>query len=284
MEVNEVVWNDSPFEQVLGIAFTSRGASDDETIWEQMLSKRLDFCKNECESNRVVCILRPKCEDRRYLDVLLLDEKFRKKLPEFCYGTRIDQIIKVDSHDKIPHDIYILTDDLITLLLRKKRKRRPFSTSLLQKTLKHVKKSFYVKEGSFILIEANETWYLVNTSQGLVLVNPQDVMITNIDLFHLLIKFYSEKNGCSAKLIVQGHFIEVIIQSESDSSPFKELSLLPTEVWDHVVAWEDKKVTLEFELPHVKAWRARSSLGEEDMGSTRLTVKLVRQILDPLFK
>ncbi len=239
---------DEPFMQVLSIAFNSRGATEDETIWHQMLAERLDFCKNDCESNRVVCILRPKCEDRRYLDILMLNDEFRKKLPEFCYGTRIDHLIKAESREHIPNDIYILLDDFISVLTRKKQKKRPFSSSLLNKALKSVKKSNYLKESNYMVIEANELQYLVFLSQGLVLVNPQKTIIPNLDVFTIMIRFYAEKNDCTSKVIHHGQFVEVILQSRAKKSPFRELGKLPLEILDYITEYSSGQIGLEFEV------------------------------------
>ena len=184
------------------------------------------------------------------------------------------------------YSMVLSTTKLKTLpMLRKKQKNRPFSTNLLQRTLKNVKKSFFVKKGNFILLEANDLIYLINPSQGLVLVNPQNTLITNIELFQLIIRFYSEKNNCISKTNVQGQFIEVTLQSKSERSPFKEITDLPAEVLDYIVASDDKELTLELELPSLRSWTPLSiNAGANNFKSGELTFKDLKALLTSIFK
>ena len=64
------------------------------TLWEEMVRDRRDFCLSKCQNNKVVNMLRPKCTDRRYLDVLLLKRETKKNMPMFCYSQRIKGLLR----------------------------------------------------------------------------------------------------------------------------------------------------------------------------------------------
>ncbi|MHA2166961.1 MAG: hypothetical protein ACXAAT_13965 [Candidatus Hodarchaeales archaeon] len=106
------------------------------TLWEEMIRDRRDFCLNKCQNNKVVNMLRPKCTDRRYLDVLLLKRESKKKMPMFCYSQRIKSLLRAfqEGEDLLP-DVYVYLDDYWKIIHEKQGKPLRTASDFLKRTL-----------------------------------------------------------------------------------------------------------------------------------------------------
>ena len=81
-------------------------------ILKSMLeSFREQICINECQFNRVVCILRPKCPQRHFQDLLLQSGYKHASIPQFCYSVRLKEL-----NESFTKDISLNTDINIFLI------------------------------------------------------------------------------------------------------------------------------------------------------------------------
>ncbi|MFX0207989.1 MAG: hypothetical protein ACFFDT_18530 [Candidatus Hodarchaeota archaeon] len=103
---------------------------------QEMINFRISRCKNECESKKVVCILRPLCPDRRFLDILISVDHPKKGLPLFCYGQRIKEIARIlkQSDLTFPPDIQIYLSDFLNLILEKKKRKKELFIENIQQS------------------------------------------------------------------------------------------------------------------------------------------------------
>ena len=78
---------------LLGLQQALKHTPSTSGILKSMLeSFREQICINECQFNRVVCILRPKCPQRHFQDLLLQSGYKHASIPQFCYSVRLKEL------------------------------------------------------------------------------------------------------------------------------------------------------------------------------------------------
>ena len=106
------------------------------TFWEEMIRDRRDFCLQKCQINKVVNMLRPKCTDRRYLDVLLLSGESKKNMPMFCYSQRVKGLVRAfQEGETLLPDVYVYISDYWKIIHEKQSKSRRSASNFLKRTL-----------------------------------------------------------------------------------------------------------------------------------------------------
>lgn len=179
------------------------------TLWEEMIRDRRDFCLTKCQNNKVVNMLRPKCTDRRYLDVLLLKRETKKKMPLFCYSQRIKGLLRsFQEGETLLPDIYVYLDDYWKIIHEKQTK--PLRNVLKRTLIKgkevlpmgnvdQVLETHFLRDQIFIL------WPKLD----LCLVNARETSIHGVRMFRSLVDTLSESYGFETHLEVQGTFVEL---------------------------------------------------------------------------
>ncbi|MFX0171030.1 MAG: hypothetical protein ACFE9L_03850 [Candidatus Hodarchaeota archaeon] len=217
------------------------------TLWEEMVRDRREFCLNACQNNKVVNMLRPKCTDRRYLDVLLLKRESKKNMPLFCYSQRIKGLIRsFQEGESLLPDVYIYIDDYWKIVHEKKPKIRRSASYFVKRTLTRTPK---VKEVLPIrsLDQLIETHYLRDQifilwpKLELCLVNAYETSIHSMKMFKSIVDALADFFGLDVSMDIEGNFIElkfenlnlkdsVIVEEElQKSSAFTGFSA--TEIW-----------------------------------------------------
>jgi len=220
------------------------------TLWEEMVRDRREFCLNACQNNKVVNMLRPKCTDRRYLDVLLLKCESKKNMPLFCYSQRIKGLLRsFQEGEKLLSDVYIYIDDYWKIIHEKKPKIRRSASTLLKRTFIRTPK---VKEVLPIwsldqLIETHylrEQIFILWPKLELCLVNAQETSIHSMKMFNSITDTLANYFGLDVSMDIEGNFIElrfenltlkdsVIVEEElQKSSAFTGFSA--TEIWAEI--------------------------------------------------
>jgi len=182
------------------------------TLWEEMIRDRRDFCLNKCQNNKVVNMLRPKCTDRRYLDVLLLKRESKKKMPMFCYSQRIKGLLRVfqEGEELLP-DVYIYLDDYWKIIHEKQGKPLRTASDFLKRTL--IKGKEVLPMGN--LDQLIETHFLRDQifclwpKLDLCLVNAQETSIHSIRMFRSIVETLSESYGLEVEMEIEGNYVEL---------------------------------------------------------------------------
>ena len=215
-----------------------------ETLWEEMVRDRRDFCLNKCQNNKVVNMLRPKCTDRRYLDVLLLKRESKSKMPTFCYSQRIKGLSRsFQEGEELLPDVFIYLDDYWKIIHEKQPKPLRTASDFLKRTLIKGKEVLpmgtvdQVMETHFLRGQIFCLWPKLD----LCLVNAQETSIHSLRMLRSIVDTLSESYGLEVELTLEGNFIEfqfqnlnliksVQIESELERSPaFTGFS--ETEIW-----------------------------------------------------
>jgi hypothetical protein len=181
------------------------------TLWEEMVRDRREFCLEKCQNNKVVNMLRPKCTDRRYLDVLLLKRESKKNMPMFCYSQRIKGLLRsFQEGEMLLPDVYIYIDDYWKIIHDKQSKSRSAS-GFLKRTL--IKGKEVLPMGS--MDQVLDTHYhrgqifLLWPKLDLCLVNAQETSIHSLKMFQSILEALAEAYGLTVNMEVEGNFIEM---------------------------------------------------------------------------
>lgn len=187
-----------------------------ETLWEEMIRDRRDFCLNKCQNNKVVNMLRPKCTDRRYLDVLLLKRESKNKMPMFCYSQRIKGLQRsFQEGEELLPDVYIYLDDYWKIIHEKQTKPLRSASDFLKRTIIKGKEVLPMGTGDQLL----ETHFLRSQifclwpKLDLCLVNAQETSIHSLKMLRSIVDTLSESYGIEVEMTLEGNFIEFQFQN-----------------------------------------------------------------------
>ncbi len=178
------------------------------TLWEEMIRDRRDFCLNKCQNNKVVNMLRPKCTDRRYLDVLLLKRESKKNMTMFCYSQRIKGLLRAfrEGEELLP-DVYIYLDDYWKIVHEKQGKPLRTASDFLKRTL--IKGKEVLPMGNIDqLIETHflrDQIYCLWPKLDLCLVNAQETSIHSIRMLRSIVETLSESYGLEIEMEIEGN-------------------------------------------------------------------------------
>ncbi|MHA1972062.1 MAG: hypothetical protein ACTSW1_03645 [Candidatus Hodarchaeales archaeon] len=224
------------------------------TLWSEMVRDRREFCLKKCQNNKVVNMLRPKCTDRRYLDVLLLSRESKKNMPMFCYSQRVKGLIRSFKEGKpLLADVYIYLDDYWKILHEKKTTTRRTASDLLKRTL--IKGKEVLPMGSMDqLIETHlirDQIFLLWPKLDLCLVNARETNIHSMKMFRSIIETLSTSYGISVQIEVEGNYIELRFENLKLRDPsFVEDKLQESQLFTGFLedeAWAEIQLPSEFE-------------------------------------
>ncbi len=182
------------------------------TLWEEMVRDRRDFCLTKCQNNKVVNMLRPKCTDRRYLDILLLKRESKKNMPLFCYSQRLKSLARsFQEGEELLPDVYIYLDDFWKIIHDKQSTSLRSASDLIRRTI--IKSKEVLPMGAMDqLIETNYIrgqLFLLWPKLDLCLVNAQETAIHSLKMFRSIAECLAENFGVEIELNVEESFIEL---------------------------------------------------------------------------
>ncbi len=186
------------------------------TLWEEMVRDRRDFCLSKCQNNKVVNMLRPKCTDRRYLDVLLLKRETKKNMPMFCYSQRIKGLLRsFQEGEFLLPDVYIYLDDYWKIIHEKQAKARRTASELLKRTI--IKGKEVLPMGNVDqLIETHFVrgqLFCLWPKLDLCLVNAQETSIHSLKMLRSIVETLAESYGLEVEMDIEGNFVELRFQN-----------------------------------------------------------------------
>ena len=221
-----------------------------ETLWEEMIRDRREFCLNNCQNNKVVNMLRPKCTDRRYLDVLLLKRESKKNMPMFCYSQRIKGLLRsFQEGEELLPDVYIYLDDYWKIIHEKQSKPLRSASDFLKRTL--IKGKEVLPMGT--IDQLIETHFLRGQifclwpKLDLCLVNAQESSINSLRMLRSIVDTLSESYGLDVEMTLEGNFIEFQFQNlklEKSEAVEAELELSPA-----FTGFSESEIWAELQLP-----------------------------------
>ena len=259
---------DSRLVEALKEAYESRGASPKESLLDQMIRERLQFCLNSCQNNKVVCMLRPKCENRRFLDVLLLVGRIGHSLqkfpvPSFCYSQRISQYERFfkDGFGNLPPDTYITIEDLLTILTGRKKKGRERTlrgiSTTLAKTIGRGPYEFTEKVEDSQIILAQGHLAILDEKANLCLLNPQREPIRTKEVLNAITKILCKKHNF--KVVIEAAAAGILLNLNAEFNVESDEQLF--DISDLIVGHDENKIVVEVPISPLER-EIKLSVGE----------------------
>ncbi|MHA2362357.1 MAG: hypothetical protein ACXAC7_00250 [Candidatus Hodarchaeales archaeon] len=191
-------------------------------------------CINQCQFNRVVCILRPKCPQRHFQDLLIQSGFKFNEIPQFCYSIRLKEIHESYNRDlPLPSDVNIFISDFHRIFGLKKPRfhpKREFQKVLAYFEIKNVNQM----NKDFLVIGFKKNLIFVDLNREMVTLNPNNWILEDQNLVKAALD----------SLAIE-YDISVQIQEEQDffldiTFDFSHISnLLDTEKFEEVIRHSD---------------------------------------------
>lgn len=238
------------------------------TLYEEMIEERRQFCMNQCQNNKVINMLRPKCHNRRYLDVLFLNQIPKKLMPIFCYEQRIKGLIRSFREEKpLLHDSYILIDDFWKIVRDDKAKSKVTASDLLKRSIGAVIPStnpekidlHYLKNQLFIL------WPKLD----LCLINAQETEIQSLDMLKLVVRTLADAHKLEVNISIDENLIELEFIN-LDLSKIENLEQILSE-YKEFTGFSEDTIWAEITLPSAMD-ESISTVKIEDVKNIFLTI------------
>ena len=102
--------------------FSRENPSSIDFLYSLMIERLDDYC-DECERDRMTCVLTPKCKRKNLLDIRMKLSIEREKIPKFCYGqskANFKRYLAGKNTVYVPWDSLMYTEDLLALLFSSK--------------------------------------------------------------------------------------------------------------------------------------------------------------------
>ena len=141
-----------------------------------------------CQEDRMSCIVRPRCNNRNFLNALIEIGVNPQDLPSFCYSQYLEQIRRfiLERKGRDMDDRRIPIRDLLSTL--SVSSIRQFSTKF-----KKIWKSYSsVAENDIMLIKGDGLLFRFDFSRGIVTLNPRNDRINSFDVFKLYSELFSD--------------------------------------------------------------------------------------------
>ncbi|UCE09600.1 MAG: hypothetical protein JSW61_11590 [Candidatus Thorarchaeota archaeon] len=167
-------------------------ASDIE-LARELMELHSEKCK-ECQEDRLSCTVRPACTDRNFLNALIELGVEAQDLPSFCYSKYLEQIAKfvLSGKGKGIADRRIPEKDLLSTL--KVASIRQFNT----KFGKIWDRYAMVRGHNVMLVAGDELLFHFDFRRGVVILNPWNLSIEDVNIFDLYVEVLSKHYGLSA--------------------------------------------------------------------------------------
>lgn len=186
---------------LLGLQQALKHTPSTSGILKSMLeSFREQICINECQFNRVVCILRPKCPQRHFQDLLLQAGYKHALIPQFCYSVRLKELNESFTKDiNLTSDVNIFLTDFYRIFGQNKTRfhyKRDFKKIC---TFFEVNNIIDVTD-DFTILGIKKNLIFVDLDKELVTVNPLHWIITEPNLIESILEVFSIEYGIKIEI------------------------------------------------------------------------------------
>ncbi len=159
--------------------------SDDEKIMKEMLKLVETKCA-QCQSDRLTCSIKPDCENRNLLNMMIDIGMKHEHLPKYCYSQQKAEIKAfLEGHGMSANDKRIFIKDLFKLV--NVRSMREFISYARDKW----DDFFMVRKSKYLLISAKDILIEFNFKKGIAIINPNRSVITTTDQFELYLESFA---------------------------------------------------------------------------------------------
>ncbi|MFW9990434.1 MAG: hypothetical protein ACFFD4_00100 [Candidatus Odinarchaeota archaeon] len=237
----------------LGWALQQSNPSTTEQIVEEMVdSRRVKICEEKCVSNRVVCVLRPMCPKRRFLDVMIaagITLTTKPSLPVFCYKQRLKELRQdyLDGRMFLP-DVRVFYDGLLEIADKKRKKKGKSECLQILESLGEAIGTYMEINPDFYVSILGKNIFLIDGETGTCVINPENRKVSPA-IFRGLANLFAEHYKLNMVVVeesVNFFLLEFKFKKELDPSLLQlNLKNLKT---DHITGFDEHSVICEVDF------------------------------------
>ena len=209
---------------LLGLQQALKHTPSTSGILKSMLeSFREQICINECQFNRVVCILRPKCPQRHFQDLLLHSGYKHALIPQFCYSVRLKELNESFTKDiNLTSDVNIFLTDFYRIFGQNKTRFH------YKRDFKKICTFFEVSNiedvtPDFVILGIKKNLIFVDLDKELVTVNPLHWIVTEVHLIESILEVFSKEYSIKIEITDRSeHNLAITFSFPKASEPLNE--------------------------------------------------------------
>jgi hypothetical protein len=167
----------------------------DKQLAKEIIELYEERCR-DCQEDRLGCTVRPACENRNFLNLLIELGVEPQDLPSFCYTQYLDQVRRfiLEKKGRGMNDRRLPIKDLLSTL--RASSIRHFTTRFGK-----IWSNFsVVREGDIMLVAGDDLLFHFDFSRGIVILNPTHRHIRTFDTFKLYVELFSEFHKIDTKV------------------------------------------------------------------------------------
>jgi hypothetical protein len=150
----------------------------------------------ECQEDRLGCTVRPACNNRNFLNMLIEIGVEPEDLPSFCYSQYLEQVKRfiLERKGRGMIDRRLQTKDFLSTL------RVSSIKHFLSRFKKIWKKTSDVQEDNIMLVAGDDLIFHFDFARGIVIVNPSHHEINSFQVFRMYVELLSKHYGINASV------------------------------------------------------------------------------------
>jgi hypothetical protein len=150
----------------------------------------------ECQEDRLGCTVRPACNNRNFLNMLIEIGVEPEDLPSFCYSQYLEQVKRfiLERKGRGMIDRRLQTKDFLSTL------RVSSIKHFLSRFKKIWKKASDVQEDNIMLVAGDDLIFHFDFARGIVIVNPSHHAVNSFQVFRMYVELLSKHYGINASV------------------------------------------------------------------------------------
>ncbi|MFX1330322.1 MAG: hypothetical protein ACFE9W_02090 [Promethearchaeota archaeon] len=150
----------------------------------------------ECQEDRLGCTVRPACNNRNFLNMLIEIGVEPEDLPSFCYSQYLEQVKRfiLERKGRGMIDRRLQTKDFLSTL------RVSSIKHFLSRFKKIWKNTSDVQEDNIMLVAGDDLIFHFDFARGIVIVNPSHHEVNSFQVFRMYVELLSKHFGINASV------------------------------------------------------------------------------------
>ncbi|MHA1770300.1 MAG: hypothetical protein ACTSYL_02095 [Candidatus Thorarchaeota archaeon] len=167
----------------------------DVQLVREMMELQEDKCRR-CQEDRLSCTVRPSCKNRNFLNMLIEVGLSPHSLPSFCYEQYLIQIRRfiLEKKGRNMSNRRVPTKDLLSSL--QMSSIRQFTTTFTKRWKRHA----LIREANSLIVAGDDIFFHFDFSRGVVMINPWDLELRELDVFGLYVRLLSKYYNVKADI------------------------------------------------------------------------------------
>ncbi|MFX0053787.1 MAG: hypothetical protein ACFFAX_02960 [Promethearchaeota archaeon] len=217
----------------------------DSQLAKEFIELYEERCR-ECQEDRLGCTVRPACDNRNFLNMLIEIGVEPEDLPSFCYSQYLEQLKRfiLERKGRGMVDRRLQTKDFLSTLRVSSIKHFASRFKKIWKTTSDV------QEDNIMLVAGDDLIFHFDFARGIVIVNPRHHEVNTFQVFRMYVELLSKHYGINASVSDLATNWWLLTIELDGVKPLKEGSLLEENT---LQKYEDLHIDMADGSGHIEA-------------------------------